>query len=163
MVAARALLTADRLRALLHYEPLTGVFTRRIARGNSRAGAVVGSIDVRGYRIIAVDKRDYRAHRLAFLYMTGKWPEGDVDHRFGVHDDNRWSEIRDVSHSVNGENQRGPRANTTSGYLGVASRANGMFTAQIRVRGTHVYFSDPATAHEAYLAAKRRLHEGCTI
>ena len=159
-------LSRERLIELLIYDPDTGHFTRRIARGNSPAGAVAGNVHPRGYVLIAIDGRDYRAHRLAWLYMTGEMPCGDVDHRDGNPGNNRWANLRDVSHRVNGENQRRPHRNNKSGFLGVHRHKNGGFVASIRVAGKFHYlgcFDTPQDASHAYVKAKRRLHVGCTL
>jgi hypothetical protein len=68
-------LTAERLREVLDYNPETGVFTWKV-RTSIRvvAGKVAGSVGKRGYLIIGVGGRNYYAHRLAWLHMTGEWP-----------------------------------------------------------------------------------------
>ncbi|EMK2710698.1 HNH endonuclease, partial [Pseudomonas aeruginosa] len=97
-------LTQERLKELLSYDAATGEFTW-MARKGSRAlpGAAAGSNDGQGYVRIAIDGCRYRAHRLAWLYCYGKWPAAQVDHLNHRRDDNRLSNLREVSHS---ENQR---------------------------------------------------------
>lgn len=77
-------LTQSRLKELLHYDPETGVFTRRTTRGGCASGTIAGTPHVAGYRSLYVDRAHYLAHRLSFLYMTGAFPKGDVDHINGV-------------------------------------------------------------------------------
>lgn len=89
------MLTQERLKELLTYEPATGVFRWRERRGNQGGGCVApgdeaGSVYKNGYRMIGVGGRRYGAHRLAFLYMTGAFPPAEVDHINGVPADNRW-------------------------------------------------------------------------
>lgn len=164
-------LTPARLRELLDYDPFTGVFTRKIdlllPRGGIkiRAGTVAGSADGLGYLRIRVDTRKYKAHRLAFLYMTDQWPVHEVDHINGVRDDNRWSNLRDVTRSVNQQNQRGPTATNSTGLMG-AHRRPYNFASQIQIDGKNVLlgsFKTKEEAHEAYITAKRAHHAGCTI
>lgn len=82
-------LTAEHLRALLEYEPATGVFRWRVRAGkNVHAGWVAGSIS-EGYRIITAGGNRYRAGRLAWLFVTGNWPRGQLEHRNGDKDDTR--------------------------------------------------------------------------
>ena len=141
----------------LKYCALTGVFFRR--------GNVAGTLSRAGYIRIRYLGDIVSAHRLAFLAVTGSWPEGDVDHINGVRHDNRWSNLRDVTTSVNLQNQRDPHENNQSGYLGVSWKT-GKWKAQIKLNGVVRIlgrFDDPAVAHQAYLKAKRRLHAGCTI
>jgi hypothetical protein len=170
---ADANLTAARLRELLHYDPDTGAFTRRFAeltpKGGVRkaAGTVIGRPMAGGYVRVGVAGRRYLANVLAWLYMTGQWPRGDVDHRDGDPSNNRWKNLRDVAHQQNIENRRHANKNNTCGLLGVhASGARGRWTAAIHVGGrkTHLgSFGSPEEAHAAYVEAKRRLHAGCTL
>ena len=119
------------LKELLHYDPETGLFTwlKRDrsqfksdrawnARNAHYAGNVAGCDNGRGYIVIKVFGRLYKAHRLAFLYMTGELPLADTDHINGVKGDNRWVNIRSVDHAENGKNQR-RYASNTSGVMGV--------------------------------------------
>lgn len=163
-------LTADRLRELLHYDADTGVFTWINPPGmKMRRGALAGSSSRgdRGYVVIGIGGRRYRAHRLAWLYATGEWPTGEIDHLNGQRNDNRFANLRDVTHSLNTQNLRAKRDRTRSGLLGAQFRGRTRrWRAQIRigkVRYELGEFDTPEEAHAAYLAAKRKLHEGCTI
>lgn len=158
-------LTAARLRELLHYDPLTGVFTRRVRTSqNNRAGDVAGGVNKGGYVQISVDGKLYYGHRLAALYMTGEWV-AEVDHRYGVRNDNRWGELRIGDRSFNRQNLRSAMKTSITGLLGV-SPSFSKFEARICVnRKTHRLgrFDTPEAAHAAYIAAKRELHSACTI
>lgn len=160
------ILNQDTLRRLLRYDPETGVFTWLVSTGRRcKIGDVAGSVDSHGQRVIGVQGRNYKAHRLAWLYMTGAWPEDQIDHRNGERADNRWANLRDATHSLNQQNQRKARANNRTGLLGVRAR-QGKFEAAIGAGGKQKYlgsFSTPEEAHAAYLKAKRCLHAGCTI
>jgi hypothetical protein len=153
-------LTAERLRALLSYDPETGVFTRRVGRsggrGRAKAGQVAGFVRDRskGYICICLDCRPYRAHRLAWLYMTGAWPTAQIDHIDGVRDNNRFANLREASNAENGWNGRRHK-DSTSGFKGV-TRAGTAWKAQIKVSGLFIYlgrFKTPEAAHAAYVAA----------
>lgn len=167
---ASADLTAARLRQLLHYDQLTGVFTWLQRTSNRiKVGDVAGSIDSNRYRVIVIDGKHHGAHRLAWLYVNGVWPNGEIDHEDGCRDNNRWKNLRDGTKMFNLENQRGPHRDTTSGYLGVSwntQRDKWKATIWDRSRGRqkHLgFFDDPKVAHEAYVAAKRLMHEGNTL
>jgi hypothetical protein len=110
-----------------------------------------------------VGDRIHSAARLAHLYMNGRWPDGDVDHRDGMPLNNKWTNLRDVSTSENIQNQRHPSKRNRTGYLGVGPAKNGLFRARIYVHGKEHslgFHKTPEGAHMAYVAAKRILHAG---
>ena len=160
------MLTYERLREVLHYDPETGVFTRLVRTSNRiKVGDVAGCSAGDGYVQIRVDGVRYLAHRLAFLWMTGEWPRDMIDHINGVRDDNRFANLRPATRAENMQNQRRAMSNSQTGLLGV-TRVGKRFMATIQVDGRKIHigtFDTPEQAHEAYLAAKRRLHPGCTI
>ena len=156
-------LTQSRLKELLHYDPETGIFTWRVGRPGCAAGKATGSKHrTLGYVQIGVDRKILYAHRLAFLYMTGVWPVEQVDHVNGDRADNRWINLRQVSHSENMQNIGGPRADNTSGLLGVCwNKRDSNWNAQIKAHGRRVNlggYPTPEAAHAAYLKAKDELH-----
>lgn len=163
---AKTDLTAARLRELLDYNPDTGIFTNRAPRKKIRVGEVAGSFDrSHGYIVLSVDCQKHYGHRLAFLYMTGRWPEFVVDHMNGNRSDNRWSNLRDATRLVNQQNMRSASTASSSGLLG-AFKKRAKWTSNIRFKGGLVRlgsFNTASEAHAAYVAAKRKLHEGCTI
>ncbi len=148
------LLTQDELKRLFKYDPLTGEFVRLVRAGSrGKVGSVAGNVNkVTGYTVIQIAGKAYRAHRLAWLYMVGKWPRNHIDHKNGVRSDNRFSNLRDVTSSENQKNQR-RRSDNTSGFVGVCwhKRAN-KWGAQIRVSGrrSHLgYFDELEDAIQA--------------
>ena len=164
----KAIVTAERLRELISYNPETGVFTRLVGRrGGGKVGDIVGSINGSGYVRICVDYRSYQGHRLAWLYVHGVWPIDQIDHINGQRDDNRICNLRDVTRAQNMRNQRRPSVNNSSGFLGVSwSKEKLSWVAQITINGrtrSLGKYSDPAVAHQVYLKAKRELHPSCTI
>lgn len=165
-LTGRALdVTAERLHELLDYDLLTGTFTWRVAhRGTAKAGAVAGSPGA-GYVCIRIDGRRYLAHRLAWLYVHGGWPDTQVDHINGDPTDNRLANLRMATPAQNQQNQRRARADNKCGLLGV-SLCRGRWQAEIRLNGKGIYlgrFDTPKQAHDAYLAAKARLHPFQTL
>ncbi len=95
-------LTQERLQFLLHYKPSTGEFTWKVRRGGkANAGARSECIDSKGYYRIGIDGTRYLAHRLAWFYVHGEWPDGLIDHRNRVRTDNRIKNLRVVSQSQN--------------------------------------------------------------
>lgn len=174
---ADANLTAERVREVLHYDPETGVFTwakdvmgghgkRQVVR---RQGELVGcKSQQNGYILLRIDRRLYLAHRAAWLYVHGDWPCTILDHINGIRDDNRIANLREARGGLNSQNLRGPKKRKLDAPLGVSFQPRGRrkWLAQITVDGACHYlgaYGSPDEAHQAYLAAKRRLHEGCTI
>lgn len=159
-------ISIERLRSMFSYDPNSGDI-------RSLSGRVIGSRDAEGY--VRVRLRNggshyghYRAHRLAFVIMCNRLPEGDVDHINGIRHDNRWCNLRDVDRRTNLQNQcRATASNRTSGLLGVSwDSARNLWYAQIVADGKAKNlgrFKTKEDAHEAYLTAKRQLHAGCTI
>lgn len=112
-------LTQARLKVLLHYDPETGHFTWRVTRNQTAIGSRAGSPSGDGYIRIKVDGQLQRAHRLAFLYMTGEFPPNQVDHINRDRTDNRWENLRPATRREN-EGNKGLRRDNTSGHRGVS-------------------------------------------
>jgi HNH endonuclease len=161
-------LTATRVRELLNYDQTTGIFTWRVDRtSRTKAGDVAGYLHHRGYIMLHIDGRQFLAHRVAWLYYYGSFPQGVIDHRDGRGTQNWIANLRDTTQEINTQNRREAAPHSKIGRLG-ACRATGRgnFRAQIGVgkKKVHLgYFNTAEAAHEAYLEAKRRLHDGCTI
>ncbi len=154
-------LTAQRLREVVAYDEATGVFTSRIARGgrSKPVGSQLGCKNSAGYDRIMIDGVSYLSHRLAWLYVTGEWPEAEIDHISGDQQDNRFANLRPASREENCRNTRLPRHNR-SGIKGVSSR-KGKWVAMISAGGKQSYlgsFDDKAAAAAAYREAAGRLH-----
>jgi hypothetical protein len=160
------MISAKRLREVLHYSPSTGKFTWIVKTRKTIPGQRAGWTDKSGYLYIRIDWKLYAAARLVFLYMTGTWPiKGFVDHKNGNTSDNRWRNLRDVTKRGNQENRRGAGRHSKTGLLG-ASPAHGKFVAHITSYGKCYHLGTFATAEEAhavYVKAKRKLHASCTI
>jgi hypothetical protein len=156
------------VREALNYDPTTGFFTWVNPRSRRvRVGDVAGSLTNYGYIVIRLNNRAYLAHRLAWLYVHGNWPAGEIDHRNGVRTDNRLENLRDVPGAINRQNVRRAKSTSKSGLLGVKWLPRlGKWQARITVdgRGMHLgVFLTKLEAQQAYISAKRDLHEGCTV
>lgn len=162
-------LTKEQLQTLLKYDPQTGVFTwLRTGTGKSAQGSKAGHVHARsGYVRISVLAEKYGAHRLAWLYVYGHWPNGEIDHINGNRSDNRIVNLRDVSKTGNQHNIKRAKTTNQTGMLGVSLRKNrSVWVAQIQVdkKKKHLgYFDTAEQAHEAYLSAKRTLHRTNTL
>lgn len=158
--------TVERLREVLAYNAETGALTWRIHRGRAVQGAEAGW-ESRGYRFVEVDgSNPIPVHVVGMAMATGSWPKAEVDHRNGVTLDNRADNLRDVPHAINQQNRRRAAKHNKCGVLGVVLGSNGRYSARIRVDGKQKHlgcFGSAEDAHAAYLSAKRRFHEGCTL
>lgn len=161
--SGRVMLTADRLRELFKYNKRTGVFTRAVAVSGHTVKTIAGTLNARGYVLIRVDYIQYRAHKLAWLYVTGSWPSAEIDHRNGVRNDNRWTNLRDATRTQNARNQRVAHiTNKSAGVLGV-SFERGKWSARIRTdngRKRLGRFDTITEADAAYREAKIKHHIG---
>ena len=163
---ATAILSAERLRELLSYNKESGHFTRIARRKGAVLGEIAGSKMSHGYISICIDGVDYTAHRMAWFWIHGAWPDGYIDHINGDRSDNRISNLRDVSQSVNMQNVYEAKSNSKTGLRGVSWHAQRRkYTARIKVGGKYLSLglhATPEAAHDAYMDAKRRMHEGCS-
>ena len=157
-------MTGKLARELFFYNNETGEFLYRVKRNNMAAGMRVGYIS-KGYWMCRVKNKMFLVHRLIWLYVTGQWPNGFIDHINGNPSDNRWTNLRVVTNQINQQNQRKARKDSTTGLLGV-TKIKKRFVARIRYDGKKKHlgsFDTAMDAHLAYLKAKRVFHEGCTI
>jgi hypothetical protein len=154
-------LTAEQLREMLFYNPETGEWIWLVSPCNSiTIGDRAGHIDDHGYWRIGIKNRRQRAHRLAWLYMTGAWPAGEIDHK----DMNRancvWSNLRPASCAQNRSNT-GARRHNPLGLKGVTKRPTGKYLASIQVNKKKIHiglYITPEEAHAAYCLKAAELH-----
>ena len=147
------MLTCARLKVLLRYVKKHGVFKWRIAKPKVNIGDVAGTINGAGYVQISIDGKLYLAHRLAYLYVEGRFPKNLIDHRDGVRSNNRWSNLRDCSYSQNRLNSKISVKNS-SGFKGVTydpRRGKWLSRAKIDKKSKHLgYFDSAEDASLAY-------------
>jgi hypothetical protein len=152
-------LTAERLREVLSYDPLTGRFTWIVQKRGQPFGAMAGTVNSSGYVVIEIDDKLYLAHRLAWLHVTGNWPPNRIDHQNRIKSDNRWTNLRDATPSQNAGNS-GVCINNKSGIKGVCFVAStGKWQAQIKVFGKQTYlgqYEHIEDARDAYTSAARK-------
>jgi hypothetical protein len=161
----RGILAHERLLEVLAYCPLTGRFEWRLRMNRRPYSVEAGCLTKRVRRVISIDGHQYKASRLAWFYVHGKWPDGVIDHLDHDTLNDAIENLRDVSVRVNTENQIRPQSRSTTGLLGVFPHRQ-KWGAKIAVNGVGRFigvFAAPEEAHAAYVEAKRRLHEGCTL
>jgi hypothetical protein len=124
--------TQERVKEILEYSPDTGAFIWKISNSNRvKVGAKAGTLMNTGYISIGIDGPQYLAHRLAFLYVNGTLPS-EIDHIDHNPANNAISNLRAVSHTANGRNQKF-RCTNTSGVIGVGwDKSRGAWQARIR-------------------------------
>jgi mRNA-degrading endonuclease RelE of RelBE toxin-antitoxin system len=153
--------TAEWLRENFSYEKFSGRFTRLWPvigyRGGVMypAGTLTGCLHKDGYRYMAISKRLFLEHRLAWLYVTGEWPACQVDHVDGNRSNNAWYNLRASTVQQNRMNSLGQKSRTNP-YPGVyrTHKGNGRFAAQIKKDGEVMYIGVFDTAEDAYVARK---------
>jgi hypothetical protein len=177
-MAERANITAAQLRAILDYNPQTGVFVwltrppEMFAPTMSRtaehaceiwnakfAGTIAGSPNGEGYERIKIFGRPYLAHRLAWLYETGCWPEAQIDHINLDRSDTRFANLREATRSQNKANIRALSTNK-SGFKGVYwSKRDKKWKAAIMVNRKPIFvglFGSREAASDAYAQAAKQ-------
>lgn len=148
------MIETSRVRELFSYSEETGLFVRRVSvarRKEARVGHVLSGVQSNGYMRVMVDGESVLVHRLVFIYM-GVSLTGQVDHINHIRTDNRWENLRQVSHAENGRNAKKPITNK-SGTVGVCWDTNNRkWYVQIKYNGQNHFlgrFSSIEDAKEA--------------
>ena len=150
-------ITQSGLKRILKYNPETGQFTWRVAISNRvKVGDATGVEKSNGYINIRLDRKDWLAHRLAWLYMTGSFPKNDTDHINRVKTDNRFCNLREATRSQNKMNMKAC-CNNKIGVKGIYRRKSysknrkyrkGFITTTM-LNGKTIYIGSYATLKEA--------------
>lgn len=141
-------LSLQYIKSLLIYDHNTGIFYRRKSiQSRSMSGQIAGTITRQSsgnkYIKISIDKKRYYAHRLAWFYFYGFWPN-IIDHLNGNGLDNRIDNLRNVNVEVNAKNQK-TRSDNTSGQIGVAKSKRGRWRAYINVDKKRISLGESPT------------------
>lgn len=156
--AVSSALSRDEAFAFFDYDPATGALRWRKSAGRAAAGSLAAKKSVRGYCIVALHGRDYRAHRLIWFMVYGQWPTM-VDHVNGDKSDNRLANLRLATVSQNQSNTT-KRPGKTSAFKGVHFVMDKGWRAQIKHKRKlrHLgYFDSEEAAHSAYVAEATKL------
>jgi len=158
------MITQEELKKQLHYNEETGIFTRLISNHHSvKIGDKAGSLD-HDYWKIVVNKKQYYAHRLAWLYVYGEWsnfPESVIDHIDGNKQNNKIINLRKITHQENILNQK-KRINNTSGVKGISwHKRSKNWQARVMINGASKYlggFDNLEFAELVVMEARRKYH-----
>lgn len=153
------MLTQERVRELLRYEPETGNLIWRVTKSaKAVAGSLAGSVNAKGHVNLQVDGKMYAAHQVVYLMHHGHIPD-EIDHGNRVKTDNRIENLRSATSSQNKGNIGLLRTNQ-SGYRGVSLNSrSGKWHAQIKIGGKQTYlgrFDTPEQAALRYNEAARQ-------
>lgn len=146
------MLTQEYLKEILDYNPETGIFIwKKRVSIRITIGKVAGTLTEDGYILIQINKRGYKAHQLAFLYMTGKFVE-EVDHKNNIRIDNRWKNLREATRLQNGHN-KSIQVNNIWGYKGISKYRYdpSKWTASITYKNKNIYLGIFKTKESAAL------------
>lgn len=137
MPKVQCTITWSRLKEVLDYDPESGEFRWRVRAGTrGKVGSLAGTVKKSGYVQIRFGGVQYLGHRLAWFYVTGRWPTEEIDHRDCNPSNNRFANLRPATRKQNGSNRKRNR-NNTSGFKGVSWRnKERRWRAQIRLPGT---------------------------
>lgn len=159
-------MSVDLLRELFHVTD-DGRLISKVYKPRRPVGSEAGWVEPTGYRRVQIGKRRLWAHRVIFALANGRWPSAHIDHINGDVSDNRPGNLREAHGGINNQNLRKANRSSKSGVLGVTYlEKKNRYVARIKLRGKRVHIGTYKTAREAHMAyvyAKRRLHEGCTI
>jgi hypothetical protein len=155
------MITQAQLHQLFDYNPETGIFIRKIKTSNNAKIGVSGTDNGIGYIKLCINSKLYFAHRLAWLYVYGVFPNKNLDHINNNPSDNRICNLRLANQSENMQNTEKRKTNT-SGYKGVTLRKDtGKWSAQITKNYKNFRlgcFNTAAEAYAAYCQAAKEMH-----
>lgn len=135
------------LKEWLSYDPVTGLFTRNKKSGNGHpVGSKAGCVNGLGYVNISLQGKIYQGHQLAWLYMTGNFPDKNLDHKDLDRSNNAWDNLREATISQNGFNRK---PHTKTGVKNVSTTSSGKFRVEFMVQGVKYHYGVFDTLEEA--------------
>lgn len=154
-------LTQERVKELLHYDSETGIFTRLVTvKHNARKGDIISCINKAGYVVGNLDGKLYLMHRVAFLYVEGRWPYIKADHKDTIRNNNKWDNLREATHFQNQCNST-IACNNKTGIKGVFLLGSGKYRASIRAGGKTIHIGTYETKEQAgdvIMKVRQQLH-----
>lgn len=159
-------LTQKYLHSIIEYDEKTGIFVRKHDAHKPKSwntkytNKKTGWNHSNGYVQTCIDHKKYYLHRLAWFYMTGKWPT-EIDHIDSDKKNNSFSNLRQVNHMQNCQN-RGANGSIYNTLKGVRyCKRDKTWMASIRANKLTINlgsFKCPTAAHFAYCRAAKKYH-----
>lgn len=109
-----SLLSHEDLLKYLSYNKESGIFTHNLHRYPSMIGNIAGGVNPKGYVIITIHGVQYRAHRLAWFYVTRNWPIDQIDHKDNIKYHNCFDNLREADSFLNQKNKIKARVDNQS-------------------------------------------------
>lgn len=133
-ISAMKEITQEVLLGAFEYNKYTGNLTHKYTTLSGKRGELATFDHSRGYLSICIGRKQYLAHRIIYLMVTGEWPQ-HIDHINHIKRDNRWVNLRNVSQDDNNRNMPQQQNNST-GVVGVSfHRPTGKYRACISIKG----------------------------
>lgn len=157
-------ITQALLQEHFHYDPLTGEVTHLTNKTKAKIGMRAGSSSKSKSRYLRINGKKELEHRMIWLYVKGYLPVGEVDHKNHNRGDNRWGNLRGVSHAINMQNK--PKyVNNRTGMAGISiDKRCGKYRAYISVQGKpkglgyFTHYEDAVAARNAALITTEHYH-----
>lgn len=149
------LINQEIVKQLYNYNSKTGELIYKERKGRGSKGTRAGCLKPHGYRVLTINGKEYREHRIIWLYVYGHMPI-EVDHKNLIKDDNKLKNLREGTSAQNHYNQK-PRSK--SGYKGIIKRGK-KWTARINKKGYKTFcLGDFTTLKEAVIAYNEKAKE----
>lgn len=145
----------DLLQERFNYNAETGSFSwKKLYRRNDLIGKECNTINTKqGHYSACVGRVSFAVHRLIYKYMTGNEPD-IIDHINGNPQDNRWVNLRSVTHHENMKNMSLPKSNK-SGFMGVRYRKDhNRWQSSVNHKGKTIHLGYYETKEEGLAARK---------
>ena len=154
-------LSQHELQSIFEYDPFTGTVFWKQGRSNMIKGSIAGCIHPSGYKVVTVNSKTHKLHRIIWNMFVGPIPKGFyIDHINGNKIDNRIENLRLATNSQNQQNRPAPK-NSSSGYRGVTwHKAAKKWMSRICCNGKRItigLFETPEDAYKAYQREAKKL------
>lgn len=115
-----------------------------------RVGCIITSQSGMQYWKTKIDGIPFLVHRVIWFYVTGEWPEDQIDHWNGNGLDNKWDNLRDASQAQN-------LANAKNLMRGIDPFPNGKWRAKITIDHKQIHLGMFDSKEEAFEVYKQAL------